>query len=228
MARSSERDGILKVGPQYYRVFIELPPKADGRRRRESHTVRGSLEEAKAKRSQLLADRSRGEYVGRSDQRLGDYLVSWLAWKRPRVSGRTWQRYTSLPEGSVIPALGRLQLQDLTAQHLDDFYANCLLKEPGQRKNSKLSATTVHHRHVALKMALKRAVEQGILVKNPADFTSPPRPGRPQMRVLNEAEVTTLLGALQGTPAELVGYLGLMMGARVSASCSRCAGVTST
>jgi integrase len=153
--------------------------------------------------------------VGRSDQRPSDYLVSWLAWKRPRVSGRTWERYSSLLKGSVIPALGHLQLQDLTSQHLDEFYATCLLNEPGQRKHSKLSATTVHHRHVALKMALKRAVEQGILIKNPADFTSPPRPGRPQMRVLNEAEVAPLLGALEGTPAELVGYLGLMTGARL-------------
>ena len=72
-----------------------------------------------------------------------------------------------------------MRLQDLTPQHLDDFYATCLSTEPGQRKESKLSPTTVHHRHVALKMALKRAVELGTLVRNPADFTQPPRVDRP-------------------------------------------------
>lgn len=215
MTRTSERNGILKVGSQHYRVFIELPPRADGVRRRESHTVRGSLEQAKEKRAQLLSDKSKGEYVGRSDQELGDYLESWLAWKRSRVSERTWERYASLLRGSVIPALGRLQLQNLTPQHLDEFYAACLRDEPGQRKKSKLSPTTVHHRHVALKMALRRAVETGILVRNPADFTSPPRPDRPQMRVLNETEVAMLLKALEGTPAELVGFLALMTGARL-------------
>jgi integrase len=64
-------------------------------------------------------------------------------------------------------------------------------------------------------MALRRAVEQGILVKNPADFTQPPRPNRPEMRVLSEKEVSAMLGALAETPAALVGYLALMTGARL-------------
>ncbi|MDP2401808.1 MAG: phage integrase SAM-like domain-containing protein, partial [Actinomycetota bacterium] len=208
-------DGILKVGPQHYRVFIELPPKSNGKRRRESRTVRGSLQEAKDLRAQMLADKARGEYVGKSEQRLADYLESWLAWKESRVSGRTWNRYASLLRSSIIPALGHLRLQELTPQHLDEFYASSLKMESGQRKGSRLSPTTVHHRHVALKMALKRAVELGILVRNPADFTQPPRVNRPQMRVLDEAETAKLIGALEGTPAELVGYLALMTGARL-------------
>lgn len=215
MRQTTSRDGVLKVGPQHYRVFIELPPKADGKRRRESRTIRGSLQDARDARAQMLADKSRGEYVGRSDQRLADYLESWLTWKKSRVSGRTWSRYASLLRSSVIPALGHLRLQDLTPQHLDEFYAFCLSTEAGQRKKSKLSPTTVHHRHVALKMALKRAVELGILVRNPADFTQPPRVDRPQMRVLNEKEVASLLTALEGTPAELIGCLALMTGARL-------------
>jgi len=177
--------------------------------------VRGSLEEAKAKRAELIADRTRGEYVGRSDQRLADYLESWLTWKRSRVSGRTWTRYASLLRSSVIPALGHLRLQDLTSQHLDEFYSTSLSTESGQRKESKLSPTTVHHRHVAIKMALKRAVELGTLVRNPADFTQPPRADRPQMSVLNETQVAALLDGLVGTQAELVGTLAMMTGARL-------------
>jgi integrase len=205
----------LKVGPRYYRVFIELPKTSDGARRRESHTVRGSLEQAKTKRARLVAERSRGRYVGRSEQRLDDYLESWLTWKRSQVSERTWERYASLLRSSVIPALGTLRLQDLTAQHLDEFYARCLKEEGGRRKDSKVSPTTVHHRHVALKMALERAVESGVLSKNPAQFTSPPRPARPEMRVLSEDEAHTLLAALVGTRGELAAYLALTTGARL-------------
>jgi integrase len=215
MSRTSSHDAILKVAAGHYRVFVELPPLADGKRRRESHTVRGTLEEAKVKRAQLLAKKSKGLYVGRSEQRLAQYLESWLTWKRLRVADRTWERYASLLRTSVIPALGHLRLQDLTSQHLDEFYAECLRTEPGQRKDSKLSPTTVHHRHVALKMALARAVEQGILVRNPAQFTQPPRADHPEMRVLGETEVARLLQALEGTPAHLVGLLGLMTGARL-------------
>src|ERR1035437_9180228 len=106
MSQPGERNGILKVDTQHYRVFIELPPLADSRRRRESHTVRGSLEQAKEKRAQLLSDKSKGEYVGRSAQPLDDYLESWLTWKRSQVSERTWERYCSLLRTSLIPALG--------------------------------------------------------------------------------------------------------------------------
>jgi integrase len=215
MSRTTSRDGILKVGPQHYRVFIELPKDAQGRRRRESHTVRGSLEAAKATKAQLLSEQSRGEYVGRSQQRLDDYLESWLAWKRAQVSERTWERYASLLRSSVIPALGRLRLQELTSQHLDEFYAKSLREEGGQKRHSKLSPTTVHHRHVALKMALERAVELGCLSKNPARFTQPPRPSRPEMRVLTEEEAKRLLAALEGTSAELPAYIALTTGARL-------------
>ena len=215
MSRTQSRDGILKVAPQHYRVFIELEPSTDGRRRRESHTVRGSLEQAKDKRAQLVAERSRGQYVGRSAQQLGDWLESWLGWKRSQVSERTWERYASLLRSSVIPALGTMRLQDLTPQHLDDFYTRTLREEPGRKAESKISPTTVHHRHVALKMALNRAVELGMLQRNPAALTSPPRPSRSEMRVLSEDEAQRLLPALVGTPAELPAFLALTTGARL-------------
>ena len=215
MTRTQSRDGILKVAPQHYRVFIELPATSEGRRVRESHTVRGSLEQAKAKRAQLIAEQSRGTYVGRSEQRLDDYLESWLSWKRSQVSERTWERYASLLRTSVIPALGTVRLQDLTPQHLDEFYARSLRTEAGRKKGSKVSPTTVHHRHVVLKMALARAVELNILWKNPADLTQPPRPSRSEMRVLTEDEARRLLLAIVGTSAELPAYLALTTGARL-------------
>ncbi len=215
MAKTTSADGILKVAPGYYRVFIELPKTAAGKRRRESHTVRGTLAEAKAKRAHLVSERSRGDYVGRSDQKLSDYLESWLTWKRSQVSQRTWERYASLLRSSVIPALGAMRLQELSPQHLDEFYAHSLATERGQKKESRLSPTTVHHRHVALKMALERAVEIGVLSKNPARFTSPPRVNRPEMRVLAEEEATALLKVLEDTPSELPAYLALTTGARL-------------
>jgi integrase len=213
MARSTG-DGIQKLGPGHYRVVVELGKTVDGKRRREHRTVRGTREEAKALRAQMLADKARGCYVGRSDQRLGDWLESWLAWKKPRVSSRTWERYCSLVRGSMKEQLGGLRLQGLTAHHLDEYYTRSL-HEPGQRIGSTLSPTTVHHRHVLLKMALKRAVELDLLSRNPADFASPPRPARPTLRVLDEADSNRLLEAIADTPVSLAAYLALYSGARL-------------
>jgi integrase len=237
MSRSKNRDGIQKLGPGHYRIVLELERDLQGKRVREYRIVWGTLEDAKAARASLQADKARGEHVGRSDQRLADYLESWLAWKRSRVSERTWERYSSLLKSSLIPTLGNKKLQELTPQHLDDYYAVCLAEKPkreldagpqkrshkrkpvdgksSRRRGEGLSPSTVHHRHVALKMALRRAVELGLIVRNPADFTKPPRPSRPEMRVLDEAETGRMLAACMDTPLELPAHLALMTGARL-------------
>src|SRR5450759_4000885 len=155
MTRAADRDGILKVGPQHYRVFVELPARPDGRRKRESHTVRGSLEQAKAKRAQLLADRSRGLYVGRSEQSLGAYLQSWLDYKRGTVADRTFERYETICQQSIIPALGHVRLSDLSPQHLSDYHAACRTQASRRRPGHTLSGTTINHRHTVLKTALR-------------------------------------------------------------------------
>lgn len=139
--------------------------------------------------------------------------------------------------GSVIPALGHLALQELTTQYLDEYCAACLKEKPGRQSDSRrrphrrkvkegetpsqrrrgetLSPTTVHHSLITLKMALSRAVQLGLLVRNPAYFTKPPRPNRPEMQMLCEEDVKRLLEALEKTPRGLTGILALMTGARL-------------
>jgi integrase len=213
MARSKDRDGIEKRGPGYYRVVIELDPDANRKRLREYHAVHGTLEDAKRLRAKLVTDKVRGVLVGRSKQRLSEYLRAWVAWKRPRVSGRTYERYSSLLESSIIPELGGLKLQHLAPQHLDAYYT-ASLSEPGQRRHSTLSPTTIHHRHVVLKMALKRAVELGLIPRNPADFATPPKAQRPTLRVLDEAEAGRAL-ALARETGQLPVSIALNTGARL-------------
>lgn len=215
MTRSSDRDGILKVGPRYYRVFIELPQRADGKRRRESHTVRGSLEEAKTKRAQMLADRSRGQYVGRSRQSVKDFLESWLAGKRGTVADRTWERYDSLCRTSIIPALGRVRLSDLTPQHLTDYYAACRVEKSRRRPGHTLSGTTINHRHTVLKTALRHAVRTGLIVRNPADAIDAPRRDTSELEIMDEVAARRLLTAFAGSDIEMLVWLGLHTGARL-------------
>lgn len=219
MTRTSSRDGIQKRGPGHYRVVIELDRDPNGKRRREHHAIHGTLEEAKRLRARLLADKDRGTLVGRSRQTLGAYLESWLEWKQPRVSPRTYERYCSLIRSGIIPSLGSTPLQHLTAQHLDEFYV-ASLKEPGQRTGATLSATTIHHRHVVLKMALNRAVEQGLIVRNPADFARPPKGETPKslksrLRCLSGAEAARFIAAAKESEDLLPVLIALHTGARL-------------
>jgi integrase len=215
MTRSADRDGILKVGPQYYRVFIELPQRADGMRRRESHTVKGTLEQAKAVRAQLLADQSRGLYVGRSGQRLDAYLQSWLDYKRGTVADRTWERYDSLCRLSIIPALGHVRLSDLSPQHLTDYYAACRVEPSRKRPGKMLSGTTINHRHTVLKTALRYAVRIGLIARNPADLVDAPKRDTTELEIMDEVAAYRLLIAFESTDIGMLVWLALNTGARL-------------
>ena len=215
MTRSVDRDGILKVGPQHYRVFIELPPRADGKRRRESHTVRGALEEAKAKRAQLQADMSRGDYVGRTDQKMKEFLESWLAYKKGTVADRTWERYDSLCRTSIIPALGHVRLCDLTPQHLSEYYAAGRAEPSRRRPGHTLSATTLNHRHTVLKTALRYAVRAGLIVRNPADSLDAPKRDTTEPELMDEVAARKLLEGFEGTDLGMLVWLALHTGARL-------------
>lgn len=132
--------------------------------------------------------------------------------------------YTSLLVGSVVPALGHVRLGDLTAQHLGDYYRDCLANERTQRGATKsekeqggkpISPTTVHHRHVTLKTALKRAVKQELIARNPADMAVAPKRERGELRVLDDKDARTLLAALEGTSSDLLAFVALYTGARL-------------
>jgi len=212
MARIS--DGIKKLGPQHYRITLELGTDANGKRKREYRTIHGPRSEAVTLRAKLLADKANGDFVGRSEQKLDSYLRSWIEWKRVRVSNRTHERYSSLLKTSIIPTLGNIRLQQITTQHLDAYYTESLT-EPGQRKGSTLSPATIKHRHVVIKMALKRAVQLGLIPNNPADFAEPPRTTRPTLRVLNSSEAARFIAATKKSADLLPAYLALNTGARL-------------
>lgn len=213
MARRKDRDGIRQLGPGRFQVVLDLGRDAKGKRHRQYQTVHGTYEEAKVLRAQLMADKARGEFVRRSDQTLGDYLEDWLTWKEPLLEERTWVRYAQLLR-SVIKELGTKRLQEVTPQDLETYYARCRKEEPGSKRGSLVSPTTIFHRHNTLKMALERAVQLGLLVKNPARLVEPPRRAKPRIFVLDESQCRQLLDACEGAPGGLETRLALMSGAR--------------
>jgi integrase len=61
-----------------------------------------------------------------------------------------------------------LRVDKLTGSHLDHLYAGLLSRG--------LSPASVRRRHAVIHAALERAVKWGLIVANPADRATPPRP----------------------------------------------------
>jgi integrase len=184
------RGSIIRRGSTYS-VVLDLGRGPDGRRVRKWHSGYETRKDAERARVELLAARGRGAYVAPSKRTTGAFLrEDWLPGLRAQVRPGTWAEHKSKVEVHLVPAIGGVQLQQLTPGHLNALYADLL--ERG------LSARTVLHVHATIRRALADATRWGLVPRNVALLASPPRPGRPVLQVWTAAELRAFLAAVEG------------------------------
>lgn len=185
-----------------------------GKRISKYVTFHGNKRQAQAELTRLLAQRDAGSYVDPTKMTVAEYLQHWLAADVDRrVGRRTATRYRQIVECNIIPRLGHVPLRKLTAAHIESFEADlhregwvkARAKKEGDDDKSKaqeprgLSKQTVLHVHRTLSQALNHAVRLEVLVKNPARQVKPPKPDKPEIKILSKQEIAALLAAAKGT-----------------------------
>jgi integrase len=136
-----------------------------------------------------------GTFIEPSRLTLGAFLAEqWLPTVRAAVRSTTWTTYRIYAEAQVIPALGHVPLQTLTATHLNRLYAD--LATHGRRDGrGGLKPKSVRHVHVLLHKALSDAVRWGLLARNVADAADPPRVPRQERGAWSADELRAFLAA---------------------------------
>jgi integrase len=114
---------------------------------------------------------------------LRQYLEQWLASREGEVADSAWLA-NELSIKRLDPYVGGITLGELRPDHLRRAY---------QQLRQRLSASSVRKAHVTLNLALKRAVQDGLLARNVAALVTPPRPERSEQHPLTPAQVTALL-----------------------------------
>lgn len=128
---------------------------------------------------------------------LGDWLNLWYqGYKKPNLRPNTQMSYERRLYQHIIPALGHIQLDKLTTAEIQQFYAD--LKQSGRLLRTELygeglSDQTIHGIHTTLRAALDKAVEEKLLLRNPADGRKPPLAKPREMQVLTPEEIQRLL-----------------------------------
>jgi integrase len=176
-------------------------------------SVKGSKREAIAEMTRLTASALAGTYVDANKITVGEFLDTWLrTWVASNVGGKTADRYAEEAQRYIVPHIGDLQLQRLRPVAINEFYAK-LLREGGAN-GSKLSPRSVGNVHRLLRNALKRAVEWGIIARNPTDAMRAPRCETAEVEILDEAGIKALLDKLRGSSLYMVAVIGLSTGMR--------------
>jgi len=173
-----------------YRVTDPLTGRSKAKLQRSFTTQRAAAAELRKRLVQVDA----GTYAEPSKQALAAYLAEWI--KGLRLAASTVASYRRNVEQHVVPRLGTVPLDRLTALQLTGLYRD--LEATGRRdsRSGGLSARTVRYIHTILHGALRSAVLDGRLAVNPADRANPPsakQAAAPEMHTWDDQELRTFL-----------------------------------
>lgn len=179
-----------------------------GKRKRQTF-YRKTRKEAAAKLNEELANLRKGGIVASSDTTVESFLRMWL---EETVQGhkapRTVESYTSTIQQHIIPELGRYRIGKLDQSHVQTML--------NSKKASGLSARTVAYIRAILRAALNDAMQRGIVVRNVAAFSKPPRGEKRDAQPFTIEEVRRFFASIADDRFEaayvIAGTLGLRRG----------------
>ncbi|GHO51693.1 tyrosine-type recombinase/integrase [Ktedonobacter robiniae] len=134
-------------------------------------------------------------------------MRDWLELSQKQsVRERTFERYEEIVRLHIVPVVGRVQLQKLSAQHVQSLYTKKL--------DEGFSPTTVRTIHNVLHKALSTAMRWGLISRNVCKFVDPPQKKRYEVQSLTLEQIHALLAASEGHRMEALFKLALATGLR--------------
>ena len=122
----------------------------------------------------------------------------------------SYNSYRRIRRLHVDPALGQVLAGKLTRAQLSTYYA---AKMRGTKKTKPLAETTVAHHHAMLKTAYNWALEEELLLVNPALRVKNPPALRPKTRpVWSMGEIASTVIKARGLQVHAAGVLAGLLG----------------
>ena len=140
------------------------------------------------------------ELTEESSITLGEWLDRWMEeYKKPILRPSTYSGYSKDIENHILPYLGSKKLTQLKTADIQKHYNRLL--ESGRKndigKGKGLANATVRGIHMVLREALDSAVREGLIPRNPADGTSPPKIHRKEKQVLTKDELENFMKLIE-------------------------------
>lgn len=191
---------------QYWTGTVELPPGPKGERRRKI-IRRKNKADLLTELSKLRADlETRGDLPTKTTtvEKWFTYWLDNVAAKKVRPN--TLDGYRRAVNNHIIPAIGKVKLDKLTATHVRRVHDAVL----GKGNNS----TTALLAHRTMSVAFKTAVREGRLGRNPATLVDAPRKAATQLHALDLSEAIQLLQHVANSTDGALWATVLLTGAR--------------
>lgn len=202
--RGKGEGSLFRDANGYWTISVELPP-IEGKRRRK--VVRSKDKNvAIRKLTQLKMELQAHGDLPTSSQTVEQWITYWLdniAIKDIRP--KTLNGYRSVIKNHIIPVIGSVRLDKLTAAHI---------RRVTDRLESSHTSTYALNAHRVLSSALTVAEREGRIHRNVAKLTKAPRKERSQLEVLSTDEAAQLIRMFGDTPDAYMWAAFLLTGAR--------------
>jgi integrase len=155
---------------------------------------------------QAMSDADRGVLPGPVSLTVGAYLESWLGDIEDTIRRSTFDQYRIITHKHLIPEIGGVKIARLQRSHIRKLYRD--------KRASGLSSRTVEYIHVTLNKALKAAVHDVPIPKNPASGVKLPQKDAKETKALTPEQASALLSAARQTRHEALITVALHTGLR--------------
>jgi integrase len=176
----------------------------NGKTRQRYFSTQAEADEAL---TEMLYEQKRGTLITEKDQTVKQLVEHWIEnVHKKKIRESTYIEYCKLIKKHIIPGLGHRKLQQLTIQHVDEFYT--------KKENERLSASTIRHMHAILRQALSYAVKNNLVTRNVCDYVSLPRIKRHEIQPLTVEQANEFLAAAKGHRLEALFITAVLTGMR--------------
>ena len=199
MAKQKRKNGegtvrLRKDGRWEGRVVIGYDDKGNPKTKSVLAHTKGECVE---KLEKLKEECGRTAEKLKPDMPFGEWIDFWYQYfSSPKLRPTTQATYENRIYGHIIPSIGKIPLSKLTQNDLQQFYAK--LKRTGRKVNVELKGTGVSDRmvrscHALCRSSLEKAVEEGLITRNPSIGCKLPPKKNGEMKVLTQNEIVRLL-----------------------------------
>lgn len=183
----------------------------DGKQIRKSvyGKTRGEVSE---KLKKILYELSIGTYVEPTKITVKQWCNDWLEnYKRHEIKPKTFECYRNIIRLHIEPLIGHVALKELRPEIVQRLYKSV--------SDKGLSARTVTLTHVTLHAALKQALLNGLIAKNPTEATTRPKKKQHEKEIWSLEEQVIFMNNIEGHEHQLAFMLGLTLGLRIGEIC---------
>lgn len=181
----------------------------DGQRRRKRFKTRKEADKAKR---ETLTSMDRGEYVEPSALTLAKWLDTRLQeYAAPYVRASTLAAHREIIRLHLALAFPKMLLQGLRTEHIQAFI--------NKQVRHGYAPATVKRQMATLKTALKQAVKNQLISRNPAEYVNMPKMEQKEIKSLTVEEVISLKRVIPDDTEGRALLFILGTGLRVSEAC---------